>query len=397
MEKLSTFLEDLRFIEWIVQPTPELQGFWNDHLRNHPEDRENIEAAKRLVSRLRIREIPLDEKEKIMLFSRIIKHIEHQGNRRKRLALVSGMLRYAAVAIIFFALGYLLFHQKESIDPRFFTEEYAVPSNGGSAKLIRSTGEDIILEQDKSLITYSPDGQLQINQVPIDKASDRSNTKAGSLNQLVIPYGKSSQVMLSDGTIVHLNAGSRLVYPEVFHGSTREVILSGEAFFEVSPDAERPFFVYTNDLRIRVLGTKFNVSAYPLDNVVETVLAEGRISLGRNDENRNVKSYELKPGDLASFNRTSGETVLRQVDLDNYILWTQGILKFESTHLSRVLKRLERYYDIRFNIQDALLGTMQISGKLVLTDDPGETIERIARTASVTIEKSNENYYMVRK
>ena len=397
MEKLSTFLEDLRFIEWVVQPTPELQGFWNDHLRNHPEDRENIEAAKRLVSRLRIREIPLDEKEKIVLFSRIIKHIEDQGNRRKRMALVSGMLRYAAVAIIFFALGYLLFHQKESIDPRFFTEEYAVPSNGGSAKLIRSTGEDIILEQDKSLITYSPDGQLQINQVHIDKASDRSNTKAGSLNQLVIPYGKSSRVLLSDGTTVHLNAGSRLVYPEVFHGSTREVILSGEAFFEVSPDAERPFFVYTNDLRIRVLGTKFNVSAYPLDNVVETVLAEGRISLGRNDENRNVKSYELKPGDLASFNRTSGETVLRQVDLDNYILWTEGILKFESTHLSRVLKRLERYYDIRFNIQDALLGTMQISGKLVLTDDPGETIERIARTASVTIEKSDENYYMVRK
>lgn len=397
MEKLSTFLEDLRFIEWVVRPTPELQGFWNDHLRNHPEDRENIEAAKRLVIRLRIREIPLDENEKIVLFSRIIKHIEQEGNRRKRLSLVSGILRYAAVAIIFFALGYLLFHQKESIDPRFFTEEYVVPSNGGAAKLIRSTGEDIVLEEDNSLISYSSDGQLQINEVPITKASDKNNAKAGSLNQLVIPYGKSSRVLLSDGTTVHLNAGSRLVYPEVFHGSTREVILSGEAFFDVSPDTERPFYVYTNDLRIRVLGTKFNVSAYPLDNVVETVLAEGRISLGRNDENRDVKSYELKPGDLASFNRTSGETVLRQVDLDNYILWTEGILKFESTHLSRVLKRLERYYDIRFNIKDALLGTMQISGKLVLTDDPGETIERIARTASVTIEKSDENFYMVRK
>jgi len=212
---------------------------------------------------------------------------------------------------------------------------------------------------------------------------------------LIIPYGKTSEVLLPDGTKVFLNAGSRLVYPENFTGKTREVFLVGEAFFDVKHDKSHPFIVQIDDLRIKVLGTRFNVSAYQTDNVVETVLAEGKVSMEQNNAGLFDKATELMPNQLASFDRTTKETDVKTVDTDNYILWTEGLLKFESTDLSRITKRLERYYNIRFHFSEPLLGGLRISGKLQLEEDRDEVCERVARAASVKIVKKGEDLYEI--
>ena len=212
---------------------------------------------------------------------------------------------------------------------------------------------------------------------------------------MIIPYGKTSELFLPDGTKVFLNAGSRLVYPENFTGKSREVFLSGEAFFDVKHDKQHPFIVQTEDFRVKVLGTRFNVSAYPTDNIVETVLAEGKVNMEKNNAGMFDKAIELAPNQMASFNRTTNETNVKSVDTDNYILWTEGLLKFESTDLSRITKRLERYYNIRFQYGEPLLGGLRISGKLQLKDDIDEVCERVARAASVKIVKKGENLYEI--
>ena len=262
--------------------------------------------------------------------------------------------------------------------------------------MIRPNGENVILNDQRSVISYQKNGELVINKDTLKQT--RPNPKsAQALNQLIIPFGKTSEILLSDGTKVIMNAGSRLAYPDLFTGDTREVFLVGEAYFEIKHDEKHPFVVQVNDLRIKDLGTRFNVSAYPTDGSIETVLAEGKVSIRQNNAGLFTSDTELIPGQLASFNRQSGHISIKTVDVDDYMLWTQGMMKFETVDLSRIIKKLERYYNIRFEYNNPLLGTVQISGKLEMKQDRKEVLERIARTASVRIVEKGENQYEILK
>jgi ferric-dicitrate binding protein FerR (iron transport regulator) len=295
---------------------------------------------------------------------------------------------------LFFSVGAVLFYKQSQFNPQLLTQKMAEPVPENSARLIRANGENILLNQSKSVLQYKNDGKLVVNSDTLK--TDKSNpAPAMAMNQLIIPYGKTSEVLLPDGTKVFLNAGSRLVYPENFTGKTREVFLVGEAFFDVSHDQRHPFIVQVSDLRVKVLGTRFNVSAYPTDNVIETVLAEGKVQMERNNAGLFDRATELVPNQLASFDRTTRETSIRTVDPENYTLWTAGILKFESTDLNRITKRLERYYNIRFKYVDPLVGGLRISGKMELKEDKDEICERIARAASVKIVKVENNLYEI--
>jgi transmembrane sensor len=397
MEKLSNYFENKTFIQKVFESSPESELWLKQFESDHPEEKNNIQLARKILSQFRVTHKSLTEEDKILLFSKVIKQIEEKHKERKARAIIISLLKYAAVALLSFSIGALIFNKREVISPEFFSQGISEINHDNTAKLIRSTGENILLEQDNAVIEHSADGNLQIDSKRIATSGDSRIKQGTTFNQLIIPYGRTSQITLSDGTRVFLNAGSRLVYPELFTGSTREVLLTGEAFFDVKSDSKTPFIVQTSDLRIKVLGTRFNLSAYPSDSYVEAVLASGKIILTRNDAGIFDKPVELVPGQLASFNRKTFETSVRIVDTDNYILWTEGVVKFESAHLSRILKRMERYYNVSFQFKDPLLGTLQISGKLELKEELAETVDRVALAAEVKIEKTAEGVYVVRK
>lgn len=396
MEQLSKYIENKNFILWVFQSDAGLEAWWKQFETDHPEEKRNIQKARRVLLKFRTTNQKLTEEEKIMLFSRVLKQVEAKQRTGKTRRLFTGLLKYAAVAILFFSFGALLFYKHNEFNPQLYSQKLEEPIPENSAKLIRSNGEDILLKQDKSILKYEADGKLVVNNDTI-RAAITNTSKEVAMNQLIIPYGKSSELLLPDGTKVFLNAGSRLVYPENFTGKTREVFLVGEAFFDVKHDKEHPFIVQLNDLRIKVLGTRFNVSAYPTDNVVETVLAEGIVRMEQNNAGLFDKTIDIVPNQLASFDRTTKETNVKTVNTDNYILWTEGMLKFESTDLNRITKRLERYYNIRFQFSDPMLGGLRISGKLELKEDKEEICERIAKAASVKIIRKEEGLYEIIK
>jgi len=394
MEQLSKYIEDKNFILWVFEPNEELELWWSQFENNHPEEKRNIQLARKVLLKFRTTNKTLTENEKIVLFSRVLQQVEESQYTRKTRRLVFGLLKYAAVALLFFSIGALLFYKQNQFNPQFLTQKLAEPAPENVAKLIRANGQDILLKENKSILHYQADGKLVVNNDTI--CSDKvSKTTEIAMNQLIIPYGKTSEVMLADGTKVFLNAGSRLVYPENFTGKTREVFLAGEAFFDVKHDQNHPFIVQLSDLRIKVLGTRFNISAYPTDNVIETVLAEGKVRMEKNNAGLFDKVIEMVPDQLASFDRITKETNVRKVNTENYTLWTTGILKFESTDLNRITKRLERFYNIRFEYSSSLLGGLRISGKMELKEDKDEICDRIARTASVKIVKKGDNLYEV--
>jgi len=394
MAHLSKYIENINFIAWVFHPNSELEEWWSQFETEHPEEKRNIQLARKILMQFRTSNDELTESEKILLFSKVLKQVEEKHYAGKAMRLIPGLLKYAAVALLFFSIGALLFYKPNRFDLQNYAQKLTESISGNSAKLIRANGEDITLTAEKSIVQYQSDGKLVVNKDTINIDQSKPARKF-AMNQLIIPYGKTSEVLLPDRTKVFLNAGSRLIYPENFSGETREVYLVGEAFFEVKHDVNHPFIVMVGDLRIKVLGTRFNVSAYPADNVIETVLAEGKVSLGQNNAGFFDKETDLVPDQMASFDKNTKITNVKTVDTDNYTLWTAGILKFESTDLNRILKQVERFYNIRFHFSDPLLGGLRISGKLELNEDKDEICRRIATTASIKILKKGDDLYEV--
>lgn len=396
MEIISKYLEDKRFIKWVFNPNHELEDWWETFEIGHPKEKRNIYLARNILLNLRTTDRNLSEEEKIVLFSNILREISAKQAAKKNVGLITTALKYAAVAILFFSFGALLFYQKDNFNPNFNSQITAEPIAENEAQLIRPNGESILLEDKNSLIEYGGDGNVSVNNTVIESTQPE---KRGTpeLNQLIIPFGKTSEILLPDGTRVYLNAGSRLVYPEFFVDKKREVLLVGEAFFEVKKDENHPFIVQTTEIRVKVMGTKFNVCAYPTDKIIETVLTEGKVSLERNNSGLFSETEDLEPGQMASFNKTSGETLINKVDTDNYTLWKDGLYKFEHSDLNRVIKKLERYYNVRFTFSDPMLGMIKISGKLDLNETRDEIIRRVGLAASVQFVKKGDSIYEINK
>jgi len=394
MENISKYLEDKRFINWVFNSNDELDKWWKSFEIKHPKEKQNILLAKNVLSKFKTTDKELSEEEKIQLFTNVLKDIEEKQKSGKYIHLLTTVLKYAAVAILFFSIGALLFYRQNKIDPQYLSQNITEPINNNVAKLIRPNGESILLDNQRSVIEYTAKGKVKINNTTLDTLQSIGNSTS-VLNKLIIPYGKTSEVLLPDGTKVYLNAGSRFIYPENFIYKNREVFLIGEAFFEVKHDSEHPFIVQTPDINIKVLGTKFNVSAYPSDNIVETVLTEGKVRLKQNNTWLFSESVDLAPNQLATYNKKSMKTELSTVDTDNYTLWKDRIFKFESTELSKVIKKIERFYNIKVQYSNSLQRSIKISGKLDLKEGQEETINRIAVTASVKIIKKGDFLYQI--
>lgn len=170
-------------------------------------------------------------------------------------------------------------------------------------------------------------------------------------NVLTVPHGKTFKLILSDSTTVYLNAGSSLKYPAKFiKGQDRQVFLTGEGYFDVHKDKAHPFIVTNGTMDVRVLGTKFNISAYPEDLEINTVLVEGSVSLYNNETEYNTETSRiLKPSHQASWNRLNDNVTIQTVDTDIYTSWINGKLVIKKMPFKNIIQKLERHYKVTIN------------------------------------------------
>lgn len=168
--------------------------------------------------------------------------------------------------------------------------------------------------------------------------------------QLSASYGESKQIWLEDSTHVTINAGSTLLYPKHFASSGRNVFLVGEATFEVSHDAKRPFTVETQYMDITALGTTFGVSAYSDTRTISTMLEEGKTQVRLSDHKSEApdRVYTLQPNQNLSYNKLTGEVLISSVDAHRRLSWTTGNMVFEGDDFKTILHALERRYGVVF-------------------------------------------------
>ena len=284
---------------------------------------------------------------------------------------------YAASVIILFSIGlatwYLTRNQEEP-------EQYAQEIEFGHSKaiLFLESGKTIELELGRDTLCEQVEGENFVNngkklvytEVPVEKEVE--------WHTLQVPRGGEFVLNLTDGTVVTLNADSKIHYPAQFSGKERQVLLEGEAFFEVAKDSLRPFIVKTNGIDVRVLGTCFNLKAYP-DEDQQTTLVKGSVRVSYNHQ-----QVLLNPGEQVTC--IDQELNVAKVDIKPYVAWKDERFVFENEPLEGVLKKLERWYNIDVFIQNPALKDMRFTGNLPKYENIDKVLELLALTTRVKFE-----------
>lgn len=221
--------------------------------------------------------------------------------------------------------------------------------------------------------------------------SQKANIFGSGFTEIMVPNGERSNVVLPDGSSVNLNAGSVLKFAPSFISQTREVILQGEAFFKVKHDNSRPFIVKTDNLKIQVLGTNFNVSNYPDDSSIITFLEKGKIQICLEDAN-----FVLKPREVLEYNKATGESSKLVVTDDHISDWTKGILTVKGETIEELSKKLERKFDVQIVFGDEEVKNHIYTGS-IKDDDINVVLEALEFVSSLKFKRENDVVYLYAK
>lgn len=260
--------------------------------------------------------------------------------------------------------------------------------------LVVSDQEKLQLASDAK-IAYTPEGGVSVNSEEFQSVKDNQKEDQGSYhklyNQLIVPKGKRSQLLLSDGTKVWVNAGTKVIYPRVFGEKKREIYVDGEVYLEVTPDVKRPFYVNTEGFEVKVLGTSFDVFAYKQMPVSRVVLVNGAVEI-KDQQNTQMK---MIPNELVEFKQNS-ITEKRTVNASDYKAWIDGLMILNGDHLQLLAERLGLLYGTKI-ICDSSLDNEQVYGKLDLRDNLDEIIDYIKSMIPLSAREENGVIYLKRE
>ena len=214
--------------------------------------------------------------------------------------------------------------------------------------------EQLNLDED-AFIKYSKEGKVAVNSQVIKEEKVKDEQE---YNQLIVPSGKRARIELSDGTRLVVNSQSKVVYPRRFKGDIRKIYTQGEVFLEVAHDKKHPFIVETEKYNVRVLGTTFNVSAYPDSDLFETSLIEGKVTVYQPDTQHEVM---LQPNEKVE--TIDGKLCKETFTSDHAFLWRIGVYSFKNEPLEAVFKKLEQYYEVRIINKNIEIASRPCTGK----------------------------------
>lgn len=274
----------------------------------------------------------------------LLKDIE-KDKKRIKIRSIQRFLKYAAVFVLLIVTAY--FYWQNMREPEISSvlipkdEAITITLEDGTTKIIEPGKSELLKDTDGNIIGRQDNSQLIYSQT----------TKPQELiyNTLKVPNGKRFDIVLSDSTHVYLNSGTTLRYPINFiKGQNRNVFLTGEAYFEVTKDDAHPFVVAIGTMNVEVLGTAFNVSSYPQDSSINTVLVEGSVALyQKKDATNKSSSTVLEPGFKAEWSKKDASVLIENVDARIYTAWVQGKLIFRNTSFLKIRQALERHFNVK--------------------------------------------------
>lgn len=312
--------------------------------------------------------------------------------RQQRRRLWGIVVSCAAIVTLLVGIYIFMAYNKTVQTPLYPTYGQLLSSHAREAELILPNGQKYALgERDTTWQTIDGTGSMQTkDRTLIMQAGKAADTTA--YYTLNVPYGAEYDLVLPDGSKVYLNAGSVLRYPERFNDTRREVFLSGEAYLEVVHNEEHPFVVRTRDIAVRVLGTIFNINAYPDNKWVKTTLVEGKVETQCGD-----RHITMEPGTQVAYDKEAHETAYFPVNTHLYTSWKDGYYDFENMELGELAQIFTRWYNVQIDFAEPELKTLRFSGRLKRYESAEELFEMLDYVHRVTFSIENERIVIRRK
>lgn len=291
------------------------------------------------------------------------------------------IVRWVAVvaAMWVLALGvtlWMTFGKKENVAPLPVASKI-IPAGEKKATLTLADGTEVHVEEITARVLQEKGMNIEYRTGEIVYHKSEEETTEVVYNKLEVPRGGECMIKLDDGTKVWVNAETKLKYPVVFVGDRREVVLEGEAFFDVAKN-EKPFIVKTSFGDVRVLGTAFGISAYASEPESYTTLVRGKVSV----EREGIKPVVILPGEqVVTFK--DGKMIKQEVDVEEFVGWKDGIYVFKEKSLGEIMKTLERWYNISVDFQDKSLVDLPFTGNLKRYDDINVFFDALTRTGDM--------------
>ncbi|GEP95868.1 FecR family protein [Chitinophaga cymbidii] len=322
------------------------------HGKASPEEEKFVEAYFRHIQKENEQlAVPEDATLEERLLSRIHSAIDEQEPpivpvRRRIWPKVAA----AAAAIVAVSAAFYFFSGKEQHREPAQLAVHPVPHDvapGGNKALLTLANGDVIA-LDSTAVHKLGGSKLNLGAGLLAYAQTPDGAMV-QYNTLTTPRGGQFCVALADGSKVWLNAGSSLRYPTAFTGNERKVELTGEGYFEIAPQAEKPFKVQVRDMQVTVLGTHFNIMAYPEEAAIQTTLLEGAVQVSSGHA-----GHRLKPGQQAALDKQGAWKVLSGVNTEDALAWKNGMFSFREADVATIMRQLSRWYDVTVEYKGAV-------------------------------------------
>lgn len=363
--KEEDFVKDTYFQKWILDPDLLTRNFWENWVRQYPQKKDTVESAARMIRLMQFAgKEELSATEIDTMWQNIVQKRKKKSKRNYFQLYpsspfeIKSLLRFAVLFILIISTTFGLYHLL------FNSEQRNIEPIGSQITLKLEDGSVQVLKEQASEVIMNEKGNRVVNQERNTLVYDKKRVKDQQhivYNELVVPYGKKFELILSDGSHVFLNSGSKLRYPVAFsNNSARNVFLDGEAYFSVEKDKVWPFKVITNTMNARVHGTKFNISSYGEEEETAVVLVEGSVGVYKASNVSSHNDIKIVPGQRALM--INDEIAIDQVNVNKYTAWTVGKLVFIDDPFEIIVKTLERHFNIVIVNQVAPLNKKRFTG-----------------------------------
>lgn len=313
-----------------------------------------------------------------------------QPRSRQRLFWTIGIAVAASVVLMLMFVS-PFFRQVEQRDP--LVAQVSIAPGGVKAMLRYGDGETIDLTSLTSSRIVTSDGSVLVNDSVKGLCYDRGELENRPMeyHTLTVPAGGEYHFTLADGTRVWVNSASEVRFPNCFSRERREIFVKGEVYLEVARDEKRPFVVHAGENEVRVLGTRFNLTAYPDEQKVITTLVEGSVEF-LNDQS----SIRLKPGEQSVLNRATNKLEKQKVDVSIYTSWVSGTYEYERMPLSDITRQLSRWYDVQFIFEAEEFRDHPFTGIVKRNQSLEEVLLIIEKTTNIRFEISERTIIIKR-
>ena len=294
----------------------------------------------------------------------------------------SHLLKYAATIVAVLVVGavfWMILNQENNSSRIGDTQFAELSGKSGHVILYTAGGEEIDFRKDSTYTFLDQDGQVDVAGKSLSYQDKQSIDAISKPNVLLVPRGEYFSVQLSDGSKVWLNSETILKYPSVFSGDLREVEFTGEAYFEIAKDPNRPFVIHTQDQKIEVLGTAFNVTSYSDEEKIVTTLVEGKVEL----EMTSGEKVILEPNEQSVLYKSNGIISKSTVNVESYVSWRHGVMYFEQLELEELLSRVSRWYDLEIRFENQEMKSKKFTGEIARYEEVTQFLEMLETSGIV--------------